>query len=203
MNSKSSFLSEKQIEKLYEYLKEFYNEIKPTKPVNGWSEPINQEFLNELINDPLQQDIHNFHKNNINLLNIDDGYPKAFRNEEDKIVAIQLREIDSDKLLLGCGNNPTSICYHYPLSKDFEKECISYGSSEWWSNTIIQQTKSDIIKGKTYEHKEYITIDPNITITEIYTEGIDLSNLPIFDQEYEKLTGKEYNYNSVIDIAFI
>ena len=218
-----SIPSKQQIEKLKQYLKEFYSGIIPSEPVNGWSDPMNQEYLNEFIADPLQVNIHNFHRTNTDLLKIDEGYPIAHRNNEGIIVAVQLREIDSDKLLLGCGNNPTTICYHYPQSPDFEKECISFGCSECWSNTIIKQQKNNLAKGKTHEHNGFITIDPSVSmnptivtyfgwykipnelipensISEIYTEGISLSGLPTFIADYEKLTGKVYDFHDVIDI---
>ena len=215
--------SQEQLDKLESYLKEFYSGIVPTEPIDGWSSPMNQEFLNELIEDPLQINIHNFHKTNTDFLTIDEGFPIAYRNDQGKIIAIQLRKIDSDKLLLGCGNNPTSVCYHFPLSTDFEKECISYAPSKWWSDTIIKQTKSEFENGNHHIHDGYITIDPSISmnptivtyfgwyeipnelikknsIDNIYQEGIDLSGLPKFIYEYEKLTGKCFDYSDVYDL---
>ena len=206
---------EKKIKILEQYLIEFYSGIVPEN-IDGYYDPVCPEFLDEKIDDPLGLKDHKFHRNNIELLNIDEGFPKAHKDINGKIVAVQLRKITSDKLLLGCGNNPTSICYHFPQSLEFNKECYSYGSSKWWSDTIIEQHKNDLNIGKTHQHNEYITIDPNITMNptivgffgwytlpeslipnnslrQIISEGIDLRNMRYFRPEYERLTGKPFS----------
>lgn len=211
-----------ELEKL---LKEFYSGIKP-QFIEGDFEPMEQKFLDKMIVDPLNLDEHNFHKNDLSLLDIDDGYPKAYRDCDGKIVAIQLRECKLNKILIGCGNNPTSICYHCPSSLDYNKECISFGvlnGGEWWSNTIISQHEQDLADGITHLHSEYITIDCNITmnptiigffgwyklpiellpdnsIEEICFEGIRLAQTRYFKHDYERLTGKPLTY--IRDIAF-
>ena len=211
-----------ELEKL---LKEFLSGIKP-EFIEGDFEPIGQEFLDKMIVDPLNLDEHNFHRTNLSLLDIDDGYPKAYRDCDGKIVAIQLRECKLNKILIGCGNNPTSICYHCPSSLDYNKECISFGflnGGKWWSNTIISQHEQDLEDGITHLHSEYITIDCNITmnptiisffgwyklpvelfpdnsIEEICFEGIRLIQAKYFKHDYERLTGKPLTY--IRDIAF-
>ena len=219
--------TEEQLAKLKELLVEFYKGIEPVLAKSFGQEcfePLEQRFLDELIDDPLNLKEHGFHKTNTDLLSIDFGYPIAYRNEKNKIVAIQLRKCHSNKLLLGCGNNPTSICYHTPVSKDFNKECHSFGKGdEWWSKTIIKQHEDQLARGKNHTHEEYTTIDCNIvmnptiisffgwyklpsvllqdnSISEICTEGIILTQLRYFTSEYERLTGKNLEYCH--DIAF-
>lgn len=204
--------SSEQIETLQQFLIEFYEGIIPVDSGEvGFAKPLDQRFLNEFIDDPLRLKEHNFHKNNLDHLKIDKGFPKAWRDDSGKIIYIQLRNIDKDKLLIGCGNNPTSICYHLPMDPEFEKECYSYSEgNEWWAKQIISQHKTD-----NHEHLEYITMDLNVTmnptiigffgwyeipeelipqnsISIIDFEGISLDNLRYTQSEYYKLTGKNY-----------
>ena len=210
---------------LEKLLKEFFLSVKP-EFIEGDFEPIEQRFLDKMIVDPLNLDEHNFHRTDLSLLDIDDGYPKAYRDCDGKIVAIQLRECKLNKILIGCGNNPTSICYHCPSSLDYNKECISFSElngGRWWSDTIISQHEQDLEDGITHLHSEYITIDCNITmnptiisffgwyklpielladnsIEEICFEGIRLTQERYFKHDYERLTGKPLTY--IRDIAF-
>ena len=202
---------------LEKYLKNLYEGITPEKNKNeNYDDPIEKKFLNEYIDDPLQIKLHNFHKNCIDKLSIDDGYPVEWKNNEGKTIFVQLRKIKNEnKLLLGCGNNPTSICYHSPLHEDFEKECHSYGNDYEWSKIIIKQTYDQLSQGKNHLHENYITIDPNITMNptiigffgwyeipeklipprsliDIHSEGIILENLRYYNSEYLKLTNKKY-----------
>lgn len=204
--------SSEQIETLQQFLIEFYEGIIPVDSGEvGFAKPLDQRFINEFIDDPLRLKEHNFHKNNLDHLKIDKGFPKAWRDDSGKIIFIQLRNIDKDKLLIGCGNNPTSICYHLPMDPEFDKECYSYSDgNEWWAKQIISQHKTD-----NHEHLEYITMDPNVTmnptiigffgwyeipeelipqnsISDIDFEGISLDSLRYTQSEYYKLTGKHY-----------
>jgi len=210
---------------LEKLLKEFFLYVKP-EFIEGDFEPMEQRFLDKMIVDPLNLDEHNFHKTDLSLLDIDDGYPKAYRDYDGKIVAIQLRECKLNKILIGCGNNPTSICYHCPSCFDYNKECISFGQlngGKWWSDIIISQHEQDLENDITHRHSEYITIDCNITmnptiisffgwyklpiellpdnsIEEICFEGIRLCDTRYFKHDYERLTGRPLTY--IRDIAF-
>ena len=217
--------SYKKILLLEKILKDFLCSVEP-ELIEGEYEPLGINFINDMVSDPLNLKEHNFHKTDLSLLNIDDGYPKAYRDCDGKIVAIQLRECKLNKILIGCGNNPTSICYHCPSSLDYNKECISFGQlngGQWWSDTIISQHEQDLEDGITHLHSEYITIDCNITmnptiitffgwyklpvellpdnsIEEICFEGINLSGAKYFKHDYERLTGK--TFSCYRDIAF-
>lgn len=211
-------LSPGQLSKLEKYIKEMYQGIVP-EIRNGHNEPIEQRFLDDMIGDPLDLDKHDFHKMRLEHLVIDEGYPIAWRDITGRVMFVQLRKIDKDKLLLGCGNNPTSICYHHPISLKFDEECFSSSSSnridksDWWAKTIIAQTRSNLAMGINHLHEEYNTIDPdpvtNPTIVgffgwyniptelipdnsmkEICSEGIILDGMKNFTHDYERITGK-------------
>jgi hypothetical protein len=165
--------TDEQVKKLQEYVKEMWASIVPEKDSNGYFDPYSQKTLDSFVKNPLDLEIHNFHKLRLEHLDISEGYPIAWRNAEKKVIFVQLRPIteNKSKLLLGCGNNPTSICYHYPMSSEFEKECISYGidsnTEEYfsgensWAKTIISQTLRAQERGKIHTHEGYTTIDPN------------------------------------------
>ena len=147
-----------KINELKLLLKEFFMNIKP-EFIEGDFEPMEERFLNKMICDPLNLDEHNFHRTNLSLLNIDDGYPIAYRDNDKRIVAIQLRKCNKNKILIGCGNNPTSICYHSPPSIDYNKECISFGKlngDKCWSDIIIKQHELDLENDICHRHNEYI-----------------------------------------------
>tara|TARA_Y100000991_G_C21959429_1_gene343696 strand:+ start:372 stop:1031 length:660 start_codon:yes stop_codon:yes gene_type:complete len=213
-----------QFDNLEKYLRNLYRDIEPEKNAfKDYYDPMEQKFLDEFIDDPLQIKIHNFHKNRIEKLTIDEGYPVEWKNEDGKTIFVQLRKIDKNKLLLGCGNNPTSICYNYPIDKDFEKECHSFFCYEEWAKCIIRQTYNDLSKGDYHLHGDYITIDPNITMNptivgffgwykipedlipsnsliDIHSEGIILNGLKNYESEYLRLTGKSKVFYK--DIAY-
>ena len=127
---------------------------------------------------------------------------------KNEIYAIQLRPLKKNMLLLGCGNNPTSICYREPTNMiEWEQSCRDYfKENSAWGERIIAQ-KYDTIK-QTHIHEEYDTIDPNITMnptvighfgntempflksnsyTSIEQEGITLKSLHYFQSEYNRL----------------
>lgn len=148
--------------------------------------------------------------NIIDYLEIDDGFPIAHRDKNNKIYAIQLRKItfkenEPKKLLAGCGNNPIFFPANTKLNKElgydnFMKRCIKESSTDKWpEDTIKDQCILDFKRDHT--HKNFITLDPswinNPTIIslfgvykleflkdgmfdEIYQEGIDLIPNPDF-----------------------
>jgi len=210
-----------QIKQLEIYLRNLYQGIVPEESgVKGYADPLDQRFLDEFINDPLKLREHNFHKLCLEKLKIDNGYPVAWRDEHGKILFVQLRKIDKTKLLVGCGNNPTSICFHHPINQTmFDKECCNYGGYHW-GKSIIHQCKYQLEQGITHKHKEYITIDPNIAVNptivgffgwyeipdglipsgsleDIVSEGINLTDLKNFSNDFLRLTGKGSVYRDI------
>jgi hypothetical protein len=128
-------------------------------------------------------------------IDIKGGYPKYYYNQSG-IYAIQLRPITEHEktLLIGCGNNPTSVYYHYP-------NCFK-------SDNLIKQNKYNCICGNNHLHKGCITIDPNISMNptivtmfgkskltfledssfhKILTEGLNISNFKYFKKEKKRL----------------
>ena len=143
------------------------------------------EFVEMDLEDPLRESRPEFHRNVLSLLDISEGFPKAHRNEKGQVIAIQLRPITEDdiqesppqsyasaakktcahqlpkKILLGCGNNPTSVCYHYPYEreryhqccrdysrKNHSDECIE--SHEDWADRIIIQKEREQEERRTF-----------------------------------------------------
>lgn len=211
-----------QLQKLEEYTREMWEGIVPEKGSRGYFEPLPPNILDSLVKNPINYYDHNFHNLRLEHLEISEGYPIAWRNNEGKVMFVQLRPITSEKnkLLLGCGNNPTSICYHYPMSSEFEKECISFGSDcscdNTWAKMIISQTLREQERGMIHTHEGYTTIDPNPvmnpdivglfgwykipselipdgSMSEIYSEGISLDSCRYTDDEYKRITGKIKN----------
>ena len=212
-----------QVQKLEEYTREMWEGIVPEQNSRGYFEPLPPKILDSLVRNPINYYDHNFHNLRLEHLEISEGYPIAWRNNEGKVTFVQLRPITSEKnkLLLGCGNNPTSICYHYPMSSEFEKECISYGSEcfgadNTWAKMIISQTLREQERGMIHTHEGYTTIDPNpvmnpdivglfgwykipselipdSSMSEIYSEGISLDSCRYTDDEYKRITGKIKN----------
>ena len=152
----------------------------------------------------------NFNHDNIDYLEIDDGFPIAHRDKNNKIYAIQLRKIifkenEPKKLLGGCGNNPIFFPSNTKVNKElgpdnFMKRCIKeYLTGDWDKETV--ETQCDLTFKRDHTHKNFITLDPiwtnNPTIIsffgvyklefledglfdEIYQEGIDLMLEPNF-----------------------
>jgi hypothetical protein len=209
-----------QIQLLLNYCREFYEGLEPEKnSCDGFADPIDPRFISEILKDPLGTKQHNFHAMRIQYLSIDKEYPKAFRDKNGKIIFIQLREIkdDDNKLLIGCGNNPTTICYHQPIDPNIEKECIDFGGIDFAQNVLPG------IYDENHCHDEYITMDPNPAVNptiigffgwyeipeelikpnsliEIVSEGISSENLKNFHSEHYKLTG--YYTDFLKDLAF-
>ena len=132
-----------------------------------------------------------------NKLNIDykNHYPKYYYNKNG-IYAIQLRPIlpHEKDLIIGCGNNPTSLYYHYPYSKERKIE--------------MRRNGYKCCNCKNHLHKNCITIDPDISMNptivtmfgkcnlpflpsnrfdNIEIEGINLNYLPNFISEKNRL----------------
>lgn len=170
-----------------------------------------RNFIKKDIEDPLgEKEDKTFHKCRVEYLDISPGYPICHRNMKNEIYAIQLRPLQKNMLLLGCGNNPTSICYREPTNMvEWEQSCIDYfEKDEGWAAAIIGQKYDDIDYGYTHIHEEYDTIDPNVTMNptvighfgdtempflksnsyySIEEEGITLANSKYFQSEYNRL----------------
>jgi len=205
-------------------LKEMYSGIIPILDYDGFPSPLGQQFLNNMINDPLNLREFEFHRTRFELLNIADGYPKAWRTSRGKICAVQLRPISHNKLIIGCGNNPTSICDHHPCidRNKFVSKCTEFFTKNpTWGNDIIAQKDYEISLGENHLHVGYNTIDPNIAMNptivsffgwypmpenlirsnsmgEILQEGVDISDLPYYKSDWERITGDIYQYNDLI-----
>jgi len=170
-----------------------------------------RNFIKKDIDDPLgEKEEQTFHKCRVEYLDISPGYPICHRNIKNEIYAIQLRPLQKNMLLLGCGNNPTSICYREPTNMvEWEQSCRDYfEKDEDWGEAIIRQKYDDIDYGDTHIHEEYDTIDPNVTMNptiighfgdtempflksnsynSIEQEGITLVNSKYFQSEYNRL----------------
>lgn len=158
-------------------------------------------ILNELINKfqlinpeyilPLNFKSNILFRINLNKLDIDikRGYPKYYYNQNG-IYAIQLRPISNKErtLIIGCGNNPTSLYYHYPY-----KNC-----------NISNKCRCE----KNHLHKGCVTIDPDISMNptivsmfgktkltflkdssfdRILTENLNISHFKSFKKEKKRL----------------
>jgi hypothetical protein len=80
----------------------------------GFNDFIELHYIKGFIADSLQTNTGQFYKTNVEKLTIDVGFPKAHYTENGRISFIQLRECDLKlrKLIIGCGNNPTTIFFH-------------------------------------------------------------------------------------------
>ena len=156
-------------------------------------------YIDNSLKDPLKESQPEFHRCLSERLDIAEGFPIAHRNEKGDVIAVQLRPITADqiqntiscsyadatkklvasdlpkKILLGCGNNPTSVCFHFPYQKDRFRRCCNdfakemccddnYETPESWSKTIISQKEKEVEKNHIHLHEDYITIDPNIVM---------------------------------------
>ena len=178
----------------------------------------NQSYINhtkERINNPLNVGTERFHENRVELLDIEEGYPLAHRNNEGKVIAIQLRPITDDqkvmrktlswsdiakknislprKLLIGCGNNPTTICYHYPYSRrEYTDACREYFSDDIVSaNIIMEQTEREWEKGRNYLHNEYITIDLEVSMNPTIIAEFSEDKLDFLPENYFEVITQE------------
>ena len=191
-----------QLKLLKEYLTEFYKfqaqYYKDDERMLG--------FIKKNIIDPLLEQQPEFHRCNLNLLDIEDGYPIAHFNEKNQIYAVQLRSITTKeiknkkitsyadavktkeypkKLLLGCGNNPTSVCYHYPTNMEhFKKCCREFFEEKIYSSIIIDQKEDELEEDYHHHHNDYITIDPNIAMNPTIISEFGQWKLPFLPNNY-------------------
>ncbi len=146
---------------------------------------------------PIDSKTTKLYKINFDNLDIDyqNGYPKYYYNQNN-IYAIQLRPIlkNETKLIIGCGNNPTSLYYHFPYSKERNNEIKNNGYNR--------------CKYKNHLHLNSVTIDPDISMNptiitmfgkctlpflqnasfeNIETEGVNLDYFEKFKSEKKKL----------------
>lgn len=156
---------DRQIEHLRGYLLEFFehfiNDIGPGK------EEVYIKYLRKCMDDPFNLMLEgSFHSTYLDFLDIDEGYPVAHRNERGKVYAIQLRPLKNNRLLVGCGNNPTSVCYHEPVDMVHWVDCCreNFKENQRWGELLINQKYQENKFGITHFHDGYDTIDPNITM---------------------------------------
>ena len=131
-------------------------------------------------------------------LTIDPGYHRYYYDNQGYIWAIQLREIKQEKkLLIGCGNNPTSIYYNYPLAESRTKlvnnhsiysnnyscckdhlhqDCITIDSDLGMNPTFV----TSFGKKKLYFLKDH-------SFDSIEMEGLDISYFPYFNSEKKRI----------------
>lgn len=121
-------------------------------------------FLEKRCKDPHGKQNCKFHRLDESKLVIDTGYPIAHRNENGELIAIQLREIKQKEveLVIGCGNNPTTVCYHFPTHPDFVSICHEAFPSINYAELIIKQCFDELKNGKTHCHHGAVTINPEI-----------------------------------------
>jgi hypothetical protein len=99
------------------------------------------------------------------------GYPKYYYNDKG-IYAIQLRPIKyhEKKLIIGCGNNPTPIYYHYPYDKK-----LKY---------LLKQNNICCDNIKSHLHKNCVTIDPNIAMNPTIVTMFGKTKLPFLEDDF-------------------
>ena len=163
---------------------------------------IDPEFIS-----PINSKSTELYKINFDHLTIDinSGYPKYFYNDNG-IYAIQLRPIKNNetKLLIGCGNNPTSIYYHYPYNqnRNYLIKCNNYNNKRCNKRCNLNHI-----------HENYVTIDPDISMnptiitmfgkkklpflpdhyfSKIETEGINLAYFKNYEKEKKRLLIESY-----------
>ena len=150
---------------------------------------------------PINSQKTDLFKINFDKLNIDtqNSYPKYYyhlKNGKDVIYAIQLRPIlkNDDKIVIGCGNNPTPLYYNFPYSKERDIE--------------LKKQKITKCSCKTHLHENCVTIDPDISMNptiitmfgkcklnflksnsfkKIETEGVNLNYFSNFKSEKKRL----------------
>ena len=144
-------------------------------------------------------------------LDIHPGYPKPHFDSNGMLIFIQLRKVQSSGLLIGCGNNPTSISYNYPLDVSESARQISddcYRDST--CGGLLWQQRFD---EHDHCHEGWITVDPNVamnptfigafgyfklpleddSLTSIVQEGILLNKSPLYESEIVRLLGDNVN----------
>jgi len=208
-------VSPEQIKLLKIYFIEFLETHLKYLPERLAHDELNTEpyrnFIKKEIDDPFgEKEQNTFHKCRVEYLDISPGYPICHRNMKNEIYAIQLRPLQKNMLLLGCGNNPTSICYREPINMvEWEESCRDYfKENPRWVEGLIRQKYNDIDYGHTHIHEEYDTIDISITMNptvichfgdtelpflksnsyeRIEQEGIYLEKTKYFQSEYNRL----------------
>lgn len=200
-----------KFELLKQYLVEFWT-TKTNKYGNFISGP-EYEYYEKHIKDPFNYKTSDFHKCNLDHIDIAPGFPKAYRNDNGDIYAIQLRPLTNKYLLLGCGNNPTTVCYHNPINMtEWSDNCMTCFKDmpEWGKGLIEQQLRLNKY-GETHIHEGYDTIDPQVEMNPtiigffgdtkmpfikdnsydiIELEGICLGKTLFFDDEYTRIISK-------------
>ena len=87
--------------------------------------------------------------------------------------------------MLGCGNNPTSVCYHSPTNMDhFKKCCREFFKEKIYSSIIIKQKEDELDENYHHDHSDYITIDPNIVMNPTIISEFGYWKLPFLPDNY-------------------
>jgi hypothetical protein len=165
----------------YDLLKTYLSNMYTNIYNNIKQEIIDKKDLLDLINDPLQMNVDDHYKNRIQLLNIDDNYPIEWKNECGQTIFVQLRKINKNRLLIGCGNNPTSLCYVNHSENTNAHHHDNYITIDAYVNmnpTIVGFFNLYKIPDKLIPHNRLI---------DIHTENLFIKD---YREEYLKLTGK-------------
>ena len=144
----------------------------------------------------------NFNHDNIDYLEIDDGFPIAHRDKNNKIYAIQLRKIifkenEPKKLLGGCGNNPIFFPSNTKVNKElgpdnFMKRCIKeYIPAAWKMDKETAEIECNKVFKRDHTHKNFITLDPvwtnNPTIISFFgVYKLEFLEDGLFDEIYQE-----------------
>lgn len=171
------------------------------------------DYIDKNISNPFNYYQSDFHKCRSNFIDIAPGYPKAHRNKDGDIYAIQIRPLKNNKLLLGCGNNPTTKCYNSNTNiKDWTMSCMNaFKDNPEWGIRLINQYIVDLENNENHIHEGYDTIDPEISMNPtiigffgedtmpflvsnsyefIESEGITLESTPFYYKEYNRIKKK-------------
>ena len=167
----------------------------------GKSEFIDIKFIEETIIDPLEEfNTSDWLKCHPHLLTIDPEYPKIHYNDRGHISFIQLRAVPSNitTLVIGCGNNPATNCYHVPnvdynyktLSQLYNQciACYPTDNSNWYGKTIWNQTRRDWYY-KIHKHDNCITCDVDVKMNPTFIGFAFITNrpLPIPDNQFTSI----------------
>lgn len=205
--SKSS-PSQEQLNSVFELNQEYWNRLRDLGKKSSVLMDIS--FIKRRCKDPHGKQNSKFNRLDESKLVIDIGYPIAHRNENGELIGIQLREIKPREveLVIGCGNNPTSVCYHFPTHRDFVSICHESFPSINYAELIVDQCFNDLKSGNTHCHYGAVTINPEIEMNptiighwafepmpflpdnhfkHIEEEGITLTNLQYYWSERERL----------------
>ena len=166
----------------------------------------NEKFVEERLLDPLQENCkYSLHRCRPDKIVFDfDPKPIYF---EDKLIAIQLRELKKEKhLVIGCGNQPTTLAYDFALKPEVVQSYLEFFEDNIeHGRACIEQNIAD---GDIHKHEGAITINPDpemnptfvaffgnfpaIYLPDNYfesyeTEGILLDNLPYSQIDYKRI----------------